>query len=61
VHCTAWGEGDEAVLRYLARYVFRIAITNNRIVGLDDNGVTIRYKQRKSGKVFVSARRCKNS
>jgi hypothetical protein len=20
VHCTAWGEGDEAVLRYLARY-----------------------------------------
>jgi len=50
VHCTAWGEGDEAVVRYLARYVFRVAITNNRIVGLDDNGVTIRYKQRKSGK-----------
>src|SRR6202043_2330376 len=50
VHCTAWGEGDDAVLRYLARYVFRVAITNNRIVGLDDNGVTIRYKQRKSGK-----------
>ena len=50
VHCTAWGEGDEAVLRYLARYLFRIAITNSRIVDLDDNGVTIRYKQRKSGK-----------
>jgi len=50
VHCTAWGEGDEAVLRYLARYVFRVAITYNRIVGLDNNGVTIRYKQRKSGK-----------
>jgi hypothetical protein len=50
VHCTAWGEDDEAVLRYLARYVFRVAITNNRIVGLDDNGVTIRHKQRKSGK-----------
>jgi hypothetical protein len=38
VHCTAWGEGDEAVLRYLARYVFRVAITNSRIVGLDENG-----------------------
>jgi Putative transposase len=48
VHCTAWGEGDEAVLRYLARYVFRVAITNNRIVGLDDKGVTIRHKDRKS-------------
>ena len=48
VHCTAWGEGDEAVLRYLARYVFRVAITNSRIVGLDENGVTIRHKDRKS-------------
>ena len=50
VHCTAWGEGDEAVLRYLARYVFRVAITNTRIVGLDDKGVTIRHKERKSRK-----------
>jgi hypothetical protein len=48
VDCTAWGEGDEAVLRYLARYVFRVAITNSRIVGLDDKGVTIRHKDRKS-------------
>ena len=48
MHCTAWGEGDEAVLRYLARYVFRVAITNNRIVALDDKGVTIRHKDRKS-------------
>jgi hypothetical protein len=50
VHCTAWGEGDEAVLRYLARYVFRVAITNNRIVGLDDNGVTLRHKHRASNR-----------
>jgi hypothetical protein len=48
VHCTAWGEGDEAVLRYLARYVFRVAITNSRIAGLDDNGVTLRHKHRAS-------------
>jgi hypothetical protein len=50
VHCTAWGEGDEAVLRYLARYVFRVAITNNRIVGLDENGVTFRHKHRESNR-----------
>ena len=48
VHCTAWDEGAEAVLRYLARYVFRVAITNTRIVGLDDHGVTIRHKHRRS-------------
>ena len=28
VHCTAWGDGEQAVLDYLARYVFRVAITN---------------------------------
>jgi hypothetical protein len=50
VHCTAWGDGEQAVLDYLARYVFRVAITNTRIVGLDDQAVTIRYKQRKSNR-----------
>ena len=35
------------MLDYLARYVFRIAITNARIVGLDDAGVTFRYRDRK--------------
>ena len=50
VHCTAWGEGEQAVLDYLARYVFRVAITNARIVGLDDQSVTIRHKHRKSNR-----------
>ena len=50
VHCTAWGEGDEAVLCYLARYVFRVAITNSRIVGLDESGVTLRHKHRASNR-----------
>ena len=50
VHCTAWGTGEQAVLDYLARYVFRVAINNTRIVGLDDQAVTIRYKQRKSNR-----------
>ena len=47
---TAWGQGDEAVLRYLARYVFRVAITNNRIVGLDAAGVRLRHKHRASNR-----------
>ena len=50
VHCTPWGEGEQAVLDYLARYVFRVAITNTRIVGLDDEAVTIRHKHRKSNR-----------
>src|SRR6202022_3282316 len=48
VHITPWGKGEQAVLDYLARYVFRVAITNTRLVALDDQTVTIRYKQRKS-------------
>ena len=48
-HCTAWGDGADAVLEYLARYVYRVAITNGRIVGLDDACVTIRHKHRASG------------
>ena len=50
VHCTAWGKGEQAVLDYLARYVFRVAITNSRIVDLDDQAVTIRHKHRKSNR-----------
>ena len=50
VNITPWGEGADAVLRYLARYVFRVAITNSRIVALDENSVTIRYKERKSSR-----------
>jgi len=50
VHGTVWGDGEQAVLDYLARYVFRVAITNTRIVGLDDQTVTIRYKHRKSNR-----------
>jgi hypothetical protein len=49
-HVTAWGRGEQAVLAYLARYVFRIAITNARIVGLDDAGVTFEYRDRKTGR-----------
>ena len=49
LHVTAWGNGEQAVLDYLARYVFRIALTNARIAGLDDETVTIQHKDRKTG------------
>jgi hypothetical protein len=50
LHVTAWGTGEQAVLDYLARYVFRVALTNARIVGLDDQTVSIRYKERRTGR-----------
>jgi hypothetical protein len=46
VHITPWGEGEQAALEYLARYVFRIAITNRRILAVNDETVTFRYKDR---------------
>src|SRR5712691_3607971 len=36
--------GPEEVLRYLARYTHRVAISNRRLVALDDNGVTFKWK-----------------
>lgn len=50
VHITPWQNGPDAVLQYLARYVFRIAITDRRIVACDRDSVTFRYKDRATGK-----------
>jgi Putative transposase len=36
--------GPEEVLRYLARYTHRVAISNRRLLSLDDNGVTFKWK-----------------
>jgi len=41
-----YGHGNDALLNYLSRYVFRIAISNARIIGMDDTHVTFRYKDR---------------
>jgi len=43
VHCEPVGTGQEA-FRYLAPYIFRVAISNNRIVKLQDGQVTFQYK-----------------
>jgi hypothetical protein len=36
--------GPEAVLAYLSRYTHRVAISNRRLVTLDERGVTFRWK-----------------
>jgi hypothetical protein len=36
--------GPEAVLAYLSRYTHRVAIANSRLLALDENGVTFRWK-----------------
>ena len=50
VHCKHYGSGQTAVLQYLSRYVFRIAITNRRILAMDDTHVALNFKDRKAGK-----------
>jgi hypothetical protein len=36
--------GPKQVLRYLARYVHRVAISNRRLIALDDKAVTFKWK-----------------
>jgi hypothetical protein len=36
--------GPQQVLKYLARYTHRVAISNRRLVGMDDHSVSFRWK-----------------
>jgi hypothetical protein len=36
--------GPQAVLAYLSRYTHRVAISNSRLVAMDDHGVSFRWK-----------------
>jgi hypothetical protein len=36
--------GPKAVLAYLSRYTNRVAISNSRLIALDDKGVTFKWK-----------------
>ena len=47
VHNQAVGKGQNS-LRYLSRYVFRVAISNNRIRSIENNVVKFQYKDRKT-------------
>jgi hypothetical protein len=48
VHCEPVGTGLGA-LKYLAPYIFRVAISNNRILKLEDDRVTFRYRDTETG------------
>src|SRR5437867_7491055 len=50
VHSQHAGQGQK-VLEYLARYVFRVAITNNRIEGFQDAQVTFRYRDNRTQQI----------
>jgi hypothetical protein len=41
--------GPKQVLEYLGRYTHRIAISNNRLVGIDDGAVRFRWKNYRAG------------
>lgn len=47
VYCKPAVQGSERVLRYLARYIHRIALANSRLVRIEDGQVTFRYQVRK--------------
>lgn len=53
VHCEPVGSGMGA-LKYLAPYIFRVAISNNRILKLEDDQVMFRYRDTDTGQ----ERRC---
>jgi predicted RNA-binding Zn-ribbon protein involved in translation (DUF1610 family) len=48
VHCKPVGSGETA-LKYLAPYIFRVALSNRRLVKLENDQVTFRYKEAASG------------
>jgi hypothetical protein len=41
--------GAEVVLAYLARYTYRVAISNSRLLAVSDTEVTFRYKDYRKG------------
>ncbi len=51
VYCKAPFAGAEQVLAYLGRYAYRIALSNDRLVALQDGLVTFRWKDRAHGNV----------
>ncbi len=44
VYCKRPFRGPKQVLRYLARYTHRVAISNRRLIAADETGVTFKYK-----------------
>jgi Putative transposase len=53
VHCQPVGSG-EAAFKYLAPYIFRVAISNNRILSLSDSQVTFSHKDSATEQIKLS-------
>jgi hypothetical protein len=54
VHIKPVGNGEKA-MEYMGRYLFRVAISNNRILKLENGTVTFRYSDYKTGQTkFVT-------
>ncbi len=51
VYCKPPLTNSKKVLRYLGRYVHRIAIANSRIESMDNGNVTFRYQESATGKL----------
>ena len=52
VHCQPVGNGL-ATLKYLAPYIFRVAISHKRILKLADGKVTFRYTESSTGQTRI--------
>jgi hypothetical protein len=48
VHCQPVGNGLQA-FKYLAPYIFRVALSNGRLVSCENNRVTFRYRDSNTG------------
>jgi hypothetical protein len=54
VHCQPVGDGLKA-FKYLAPYIFRVALSNSRLVSCENNQVTFRYRDSKTGQTKLLA------
>jgi len=52
IHCKPVGDGRTA-LKYLASYIFRVAISNRRLVKLENDQVTFRYRAFDTGQLWL--------
>jgi hypothetical protein len=49
VNCQAIGTGEQSI-KYLAHYVFKVAISNSRIVKIEDRKVFFKYRKNRSSR-----------
>ena len=49
VNCQAIGSGEQSI-KYLAPYVFKVAISNSRVVKIEDRRVFFKYRKNKSNR-----------